>query len=195
LLAGDVVCIPDRKRKASAASTGHISRFVVRGVPAKLRLRIVEHQPERAPPPSAAPAAGPASPAGGLLDSAQAIVSAAAEAIGASSSGKRSVTADPPRQPVRLKLVPRANLPYELVVDGKRISGKTDGDGNIVETIAPNARTATLTLEPGTPRQRPIDIKLGALDPLDTVPGAKQRLANLGFEFHQEDPGSFQHPQ
>jgi Putative peptidoglycan binding domain len=76
----------------------------------------------------------------------------------------------------------RANIPYELVVDGKEVSGSTDGDGQILQAIAPNAKRAKLILEPDTPNQRTIDIKVGHLDPSSTVAGAKQRLANLGYE-------------
>jgi hypothetical protein len=158
LLAGDVVFIPDRQPKEVAVATGKQHNFVVRSNPTKLLLRIMESKPD-APPPS--PGAGPSLP---------------------SAPSKHVQTEDPEHQPVRMQSTPRANLPYTLVVDGTAISGTTDGDGKIEQIIRPDARNATLILEPDTPNERTIEVQLGHLDPLETVAGAKQRLANLGYE-------------
>ena len=158
LLAGDVVHIPERNPKQLTLATGQRHKIVVPRA-TTLRLRIVEPQ---APSPSAGAQGGP-SPIPG-------------------DPGKDVATEDPPYDPVQMNLEARANVPYELVIDGKEISGSTDSDGQIVQPIAPNAKRAKLILEPDTPNQRTIDIKLGHLDPPDTVAGAKQRLANLGYE-------------
>ena len=39
-----------------------------------------------------------------------------------------------------------------------------------------------MILEPGTPQETRVPLRLGTLDPLDDLVGVKQRLANLGFE-------------
>lgn len=71
-----------------------------------------------------------------------------------------------------------ANLPYVLTVDGVRRQGNTDGDGVMEEYVSPRAERATLTM-PALPA--PIEIGLGRLPPIDTLPGVKARLANLGY--------------
>ena len=72
---------------------------------------------------------------------------------------------------------PRANVDYELVVDGVVKQGTTDGDGYVRETISPDARQAILRL----PDREEIKLKVGHLDPPDLVSGAQGRLNNLGF--------------
>jgi hypothetical protein len=157
LLEGDVVAIPDPAPKQVSVPTMANHRFVLRTAPTMLRLRITERKP---PAPKSAGASGPA----------------------AQDPPKHVSTEDPAYDPVRVTPSPRANVPFELIIDGKSIAGKTDGDGKIEQPIAPNARKATLILEPGTPGEQSIEVALGALDPLDTIPGVKQRLANLGYE-------------
>jgi hypothetical protein len=76
---------------------------------------------------------------------------------------------------------PRGNEPYELDVDGKKYSGVTDADGNIVVAIAPDANYATLTVGTGENEQT-FHSQLGEINPLEEVSGVQQRLNNLGFE-------------
>lgn len=73
---------------------------------------------------------------------------------------------------------PRKNEDYVLVVDGKQIQGKTDGDGKLEATIPGNATGGTIKLRGG---QEEYPVRIGHLDPIDTVSGVKQRLNNLGF--------------
>ncbi len=78
---------------------------------------------------------------------------------------------------------PRANLPYTLAVEGRLITGRTDGQGMVEQRIDPHAGTASLIIE----GEDPLPLRLGGLDPLDTVTGAQQRLQNLGFACGRAD--------
>jgi N-acetylmuramoyl-L-alanine amidase len=76
---------------------------------------------------------------------------------------------------------PRQSIPYVLEIDGTLIEGTTNEDGRIECSIPPTASRARLILEPGTPREAKIPIRLGHLNPVSELSGVKQRLANLGF--------------
>jgi hypothetical protein len=157
LLEGDLVIIPDIVPRKVSLPTDARHRFVLRSAPTMLRLRITEMKPE----PAKSAVAGPSAPR---------------------DPAKDESSEDPPYEPVRMTPAARANVPYGLVIDGKTITGSTDGDGKIEQPIEPNAQRATLTLEPGQPTERTIEVKLGYLDPVDTIAGAKQRLGNLGYD-------------
>ena len=73
---------------------------------------------------------------------------------------------------------PRKNEDYVLLVDGEQIQGKTDDEGILKATIPGNARGGTIVLRGG---KEEYPIRIGHLDPIDTVSGVKQRLNNLGF--------------
>jgi N-acetylmuramoyl-L-alanine amidase len=84
---------------------------------------------------------------------------------------------------------PRANIPYQLYVDGISSSGTTDGDGFVQARISPNARKARIVLK--VPNRDIIyNMALGHLDPIDTPSGAAQRLANLGYAADDDPAGS-----
>ncbi len=158
LLEGDVVHIPDRAFKDVSVPATARHRFILKRTPTMLRLRITERKFPALPdslPTSSAKVPEPS---------------------------KNVSSEDPPHKPVCVTPTPRANLAFELIVDGKTITGTTDSDGRIQQPIEPGARNATLILDPGQPDERMISIKLGALDPMDTVAGAKQRLANIGYD-------------
>lgn len=73
---------------------------------------------------------------------------------------------------------PVADAAYELTIDGRFRDGKTDGDGRVEEPLPPGARRAVLEIrEKGIRRE----IRLSALEPIETVRGMKARLTNLGF--------------
>jgi len=78
--------------------------------------------------------------------------------------------------------VPRSNVQYSLEVDGRSFEGTTDGEGYLEVRIPASARLATLTIEPGTPDEETVPLRLGGLDPLSETSGVKQRLNNLGFD-------------
>ncbi|MBL4630883.1 MAG: hypothetical protein JKY14_06875, partial [Paraglaciecola sp.] len=73
---------------------------------------------------------------------------------------------------------PRAGLAYTLEIDNTTFSGKTDGDGWIEHVIAPSAAKGKVTL---TDNDETYELKIGHLDPLDSIEGVQQRLQNLGF--------------
>jgi hypothetical protein len=159
LYPGDVLFIPDRTPKEVSAATDQRHRFCRKGVPAKLRLRLMEERPPEDQ--------GDAAQSGAEV----------------SETGDADVSIEyPARQVVQRQDEPLANVPYRLLIDGRQTEGQTDGEGRIEASIPPNAREGTLTLRPGTEQQRVIPLQLGHLDPLDTVPGIKERLGNLGFE-------------
>jgi len=66
-------------------------------------------------------------------------------------------------------------------------SGNSDSDGFIRLPISPAARNGRLVLNPGTPREEVHTLRLGAMDPLDEIPGMKKRLVNLGFACDRDD--------
>jgi hypothetical protein len=117
LAPGDVLSIPDKRIGEASGSTQTRHRFRKKGVPAKLRLR--------------------------LLDGDE----------------------------------PRAHLEYVLDIDGALHQGTTDGDGWLEHPLPPGARQGGLRVN----GEAPVQLLLSHLDPLDTVSGAKARLANLGF--------------
>lgn len=78
---------------------------------------------------------------------------------------------------------PRKNEPYTLVIDGEIINGTTDGDGNLEQFIKPNAKGGVLKLQGG---KEEYPVRIGHLNPIDTVSGQKQRLNNLGYNCGDE---------
>ncbi len=87
-------------------------------------------------------------------------------------------------EPSKLKMLllklgkPRANEDYVLDVDGKQTNGTTDADGRLEHFIPGDAKRGKLILKGGKEIHY---LKLGYLDPLDSIGGAQQRLNNLGF--------------
>ncbi len=77
---------------------------------------------------------------------------------------------------------PRPNIPYTLVIDGKKkTTGTTDGEGYVVASMPGNAQKAELTVtEDGKPEK--YALKLGHTDPVTEQSGVEQRLKNLGFD-------------
>ncbi len=119
---GDVVSIPEKQPKEVSRPTEKRHRFRRRGVPAFLRLQV--------------------------LDSAH---------------------------------KPRPILNYTLNIDGVLLSGKTDGDGRIKQTISPTARHTILTLN-DQGKIEEYELPLGHIDPITEISGVQQRLINLGFD-------------
>jgi N-acetylmuramoyl-L-alanine amidase len=73
---------------------------------------------------------------------------------------------------------PRANEDYVLDVDGKLISGKTDGKGTLSAAILPNAKVGRLRVGKD---QEEIVINFGHIDPITTLSGVQGRLQNMGL--------------
>ena len=77
---------------------------------------------------------------------------------------------------------PRPNIPYTFSVHpkpGTVVAGQTNGDGKIEQRIPRDARRALLKID-----EQEIEIRLGELDPIETISGIQARLKNLGY-----DPG------
>src|SRR5258705_1003243 len=81
---------------------------------------------------------------------------------------------------------PRANEQYRLEVDGIVTTGMTDEGGNVVATIAPEARNGNLVLGEGDKAIK-YDLFLGHLDPVEEITGMQARLNNLGFYSGEPD--------
>ncbi len=158
LLPGDILFIPEKELKQVPAATEQRHDFVLKGTPAKLRLRILEEIIE------------PPAPAENSAD--------AAENPAASLN---PVYETPARRAAQAETRPRRNVSFRLKIDGETFDGTTDDDGRIEIKIPPNARNGKLVLEPGTLREKEIAVNLGHLNPLEEISGIKQRLRNLGF--------------
>lgn len=153
---GDEVFVPEKEEKQESCPCEKRHRFRKKGVPAILRLRLMEEpqrdeQQSRAGPPQYPPPQD-------LQDE------------------------DPQEQAEEVDDKPRANVPYVVTIDGENTEGQTDSEGMLEVSIPPNASSGELVIEPGTPQEATIPIRLGYLEPIDTVTGVKQRLANLTFD-------------
>jgi putative peptidoglycan binding protein len=89
------------------------------------------------------------------------------------------------RAKVRLRLVdvkgqPRRSLRYSANVDGSLINGSTDGDGYITLPAPPTAREVKLSVV-DSGRTEEYTLPLGHIDPIESLTGVQQRLANLGY--------------
>jgi hypothetical protein len=157
LRSGDLVIIPEMREKDDSCATSQKHRFRKKGVPIKLRLRIMkEPDEERAEEEESAPET--------------------------SNQGRDNISEDPEVSGEAVEDIPRADVPYVLKIDGNLTNGVSDSDGFIEVDIPPNARQGKLILNPGTPEEEEIPLELGHLDPISEVVGLKQRLANLSFE-------------
>jgi hypothetical protein len=156
LLAGDEVFIPEKEEKNESCETEQTHRFRLKGVPAKLRLRLMR----------------PAEPA-----------IRQAEEGSASYPPPSVVSSEDPEEPSpAAEPEPRANVRYVVEIDGRTTEGQTDSDGRLEVNIAPGAKRGRLTVEPGTENEQTIQLNLGDLDPDTEISGVKKRLANLGFQ-------------
>lgn len=158
---GDKLFLPDKTRKQVSGATEQRHRFVKKGTPVVLRLRIMEEPlPE-----------GTEEGANDVSDGSQ----------------TDSVTEDPPYEPEQVEDIPRSNAPYTLDVDGRLTQGHTDGDGRIELSIPATAKSARLIIDPGTNKETDIPVQIGHLNPVSKISGVKQRLQNLGFDCGDDD--------
>jgi len=155
LFPGDRVTIPPIRLREELRPTDQRHRFVKRGEPAKLRLRLLEEKRDDGPEAEAAPPRY---------------------------SGRDVYTEDPPSRASPLTDHPRRSVPYLLIVDGEQTRGSTDGEGYLEAWISPTATTGRLFINHGSTTEEELVINLGHLDPLEEIAGVKQRLANLAFD-------------
>ena len=116
------------------------------------------------------------------------------EGVATGSVGRFKLTVGPVKLKIRLTkhAEPRANEAYELIFEEQTLSGTTDGDGWIDQTIPAAATRATLSLMDG---KELYELMLGHLDPHDTPSGIQQRLRALGFYFGKVDEDVGVHTQ
>lgn len=77
---------------------------------------------------------------------------------------------------------PMADVPYAVYADGKLLKeGKTGGDGKIEEKIPAAAGNAWIVLDPGTEKERTLNLNIRKMDPIEEVKGVCKRLNNMGF--------------
>jgi hypothetical protein len=79
---------------------------------------------------------------------------------------------------------------YRLEVEGAVFEGATDARGKIEHWVAPQAKLGRLRVwlaEPGLPAELDWEIRIGYVNPHDSVSGMKARLNNLGFSCGEED--------
>jgi N-acetylmuramoyl-L-alanine amidase len=78
---------------------------------------------------------------------------------------------------------PMANRRYVLAVAGEELAGTTNGDGLVEQRVPPSAAQAELRVYGDDP-EKPTDVfalRLGHLDPVDSLTGVQGRLRNLGL--------------
>ena len=77
---------------------------------------------------------------------------------------------------------PLADKSCVLIVELQRLELTSDGEGIIEQAISLHDKKGTLSVE-----NYDIPLKIGSLDPLDTVSGQQARLASLGYYFGDID--------
>lgn len=83
-----------------------------------------------------------------------------------------------------------ADAPFELKVNAFTLAGNTDGDGWIRGKIPAWAEIGDLKVWPvpgDTENFISWEVRLGHLDPLETISGIKGRLNNLGYYYGEVD--------
>jgi hypothetical protein len=175
LLPGEVVRIPELRVRRETGATEQRHRFVRRATPAVLRLRILRPaQSDR----DQQPAEGQSSQAQtseGQPGQDELLEEQPPE------DEPLNVEEEDPTPEEQVAEEPWANAPYALIIDSRMIQGQTDDDGRLEERIPPTARRGRLKMEPGTPRERVYELRLGGLDPITSITGLADRLNNLGY--------------
>jgi len=77
---------------------------------------------------------------------------------------------------------PLANTPYRLSLGSEIIDDTTNGEGLLEQEISPDADQAVLVIE-----GQELLLKIGYLDPTDTLTGWRARLNNLGYKAGKVD--------
>jgi hypothetical protein len=102
------------------------------------------------------------------------------------------------KKPLKLRLViqeeDRAEAAEEevaLSIEGRTETARTRKDGLLERGVEPEVAVARLTflrLEGPFDPARPLDLRIGGLDPVDKISGQVQRLRNLGYFDATDDP-------
>jgi hypothetical protein len=81
---------------------------------------------------------------------------------------------------------PLAFQPFRITIDGHVTrSGATTGEGYVIVSIPPNARSAVLVVGQGD-GTREYRLRLGHLRPVEELEGVQTRLENLGYPCGEE---------
>lgn len=80
-----------------------------------------------------------------------------------------------------------ADVSYELDIDGRRMTGRSDADGMIDRWIPANAHRGVLRLEDG----QEYPFQLGHLNPITEEPGVRERLENLALLTRGADEAAY----
>lgn len=75
--------------------------------------------------------------------------------------------------------MPRRNLHYRLEIEGATIEGFTDERGVLEAYVPPSTREIRLFLDKARTARV---LRIGGLEPVDSVAGVQQRLRNLGHD-------------
>lgn len=150
---GDIVKIPEKVEKKESVAVEQEHRFIKKGVPAKLRMKILKEEP---------------------LDE-------QTESTQQPDPDQEDTDYEEPEEVTGFEQEPWADCPFRLIIDGKTIEGNTDGDGFVDVSIPPNAQQGKLTMNPGQPDERIIPLQLGTLGAAGEIAGMKRRLSNLGY--------------
>lgn len=153
LLPGDVVTVPDKRLGEVSKPAEAKHKFKFKGVPGVLIIAVMQIPAEEEEEEE--------------------------EAAEPDNEADNVTLEDAVEQPAKEE--PAANVDYRLEIGLRVVTGKTDGDGKVKIFIMPSDREGRLVIEPGTPRERVIDLMLGGLDPISAPSGVAQRLNNLGF--------------
>jgi len=198
LQAGDILHIPELTPRDESGATEKKHRFKLKGVPAKLKLKLMRPKADKKP--SSSDSGGASAPGGGgglgggLGGALSGLASSLPSIPGVPGMGgggsANSNWADPDfKPPPKLEEEPIANADYVFEADGSHVSdGKTDQDGCVEIPLVPNAREGKLIIDRGKPTEKIIQLDLGGMDPLAEVSGVRKRLRNLGFFCRPDGP-------
>jgi len=77
-----------------------------------------------------------------------------------------------------------ADKSYTLSIGQRRYEGRTDAKGELRHWVSPSSHNGTLTVtldEPGYPSRLVRELRIGHLQPVESVAGYQARLQNLGY--------------
>lgn len=77
-----------------------------------------------------------------------------------------------------------ADKAYILSIGQRRYEGRTDAKGELHHWVSPAAHTGTLVVtldEPGYPSKLVRELRIGHLQPVESIAGYQARLQNLGY--------------
>jgi N-acetylmuramoyl-L-alanine amidase len=80
--------------------------------------------------------------------------------------------------------VPYAGHRYTLTIEGRKMDGVTSSDGRVLHPIKPTDRAGELKLWRDKDDESDVcvwPVRVGGLDPIDSVSGVQGRLNNLGY--------------